>query len=555
MKDNHIVLLPRDKYWDWVQATREYSMAFEVSVTPYPENAGKHANGELTVTVVGAKHGYPQQGSIRDYFAANFSKTQLDVIEVSTPDELMNILQSRIDGRDRFGEVPVIAPTSMEDGEFRLIWPSDYYTVNQGFGVNPEIYAQWGLPGHEGLDIRALYNSNVYACAAGKVYMALDIPDNHPYGRHVRIQHPEGYRTVYAHMKRLDVKLGEDVEARQVIGLADSTGNSSGSQLHLTLKKDGATESGECNYPNDQIDPTPFMLLPDAEGGFETAPIKYPWPLTKCLVGLNTRMDGLFEEHDYQVIKVTNVEAIKVGLDIGETAISKLREINSSLFIMARLYNPLGQRKAEPEDWVERIMPDVTRLVDKGVDYFEVHQSPNLQSEGWGYSWYSGADFARWWLDAVNMLNERFPGAKYGFPGLSPGGQVEGQRMDAEAFLEGAEPALASADWVGVNCFWSTLQEMNSDSHGMYYRYYRKRFPYHLLFITEFGNVSDQVDLQAKGKECVMYYEHLRKEAGIGASFADILYSPSGYNTMQWRMEDGGLTQIPIEVSKREFEI
>lgn len=84
MPDNHIVLLPRDKYWEWVQATRDYSIAFEVSVTPYPENAGEHANGELTVTVVDAPYGYPQQGSIRDYFAANYPKAQLDMIESAT---------------------------------------------------------------------------------------------------------------------------------------------------------------------------------------------------------------------------------------------------------------------------------------------------------------------------------------------------------------------------------------------------------------------------------------------------------------------------------------
>ncbi|MCH7662524.1 MAG: hypothetical protein IH859_01475, partial [Chloroflexi bacterium] len=269
---------------------------------------------------------------------------------------------------------------------------------------------------------------------------------------------------------------------------------------------------------------------------------------------LNARADGLFEEQDYQVIDVTKMEAIKVCSDISETSISKLREINSSLFIMARLYYPLLQRKVEPQEWAERILPDVSRLVGKGVDYFEVHQSPNLHSEGWSYSWHSGADFARWWLDAVNILKDNFPGVKYGFPGPSPGGQVEGLRMDAAAFLEGAEAALMAADWVGVNCFWSSKQEMNADSYGRYYRYYRNRFPYQLLFITEFGNVSDQVDLQAKGKEYVMYYEHLRKEAGIGAAFANILYSPSGYTTMQWRMEDGGFTQIPVEVSKWEDE-
>ena len=98
------------------------------------------------------------------------------------------------------------------------------------------------------------------------------------------------------------------------------------------------------------------MLLPNAEGGFEPAPIKYPWPLTKCLVGLNARADGLFEEHDYQVINVSKMEAVKIGLDVNETAISKLREINSSLFIMARLYYPLGQRKVEPEESIGRVV-------------------------------------------------------------------------------------------------------------------------------------------------------------------------------------------------------
>ncbi|MCH7663856.1 MAG: MmgE/PrpD family protein, partial [Chloroflexi bacterium] len=148
-------------------------MAFGVSVTPHPENAGEYANGELTVTVVDGLHGYPQQGSIRDYFAANFPKARLDILEVSKPEELKSQLQSRIDGRDRFGHEPEIPDTKQEDDEFRLLWPTDYYSVIQGFGANPEIYAQWGLPGHEGLDIRAPYNSNVYACAAGKV-MDLD---------------------------------------------------------------------------------------------------------------------------------------------------------------------------------------------------------------------------------------------------------------------------------------------------------------------------------------------------------------------------------------------
>jgi lysozyme len=108
--------------------------------------------------------------------------------------------------------------------------------------------------------------SNVFACADGMVTETrLDGNTNitkFPYGNQVRIVHKttEGeFTTVYAHLQEVHVTAGQDVKAGDILGLADSTGNSDGSHLHLTLKKKGASAAHETAYPNDIVDPTPFL--------------------------------------------------------------------------------------------------------------------------------------------------------------------------------------------------------------------------------------------------------------------------------------------------------
>ncbi|HZY44237.1 MAG TPA: M23 family metallopeptidase, partial [Anaerolineae bacterium] len=64
------------------------------------------------------------------------------------------------------------------------------------------------------------------------------------------------FRTVYAHLTQALVSVGQQVKAGDKIGLADSTGNSFGSHLHITLKLDGAQTPG---YPAGIIDPWPYF--------------------------------------------------------------------------------------------------------------------------------------------------------------------------------------------------------------------------------------------------------------------------------------------------------
>jgi murein DD-endopeptidase MepM/ murein hydrolase activator NlpD len=142
--------------------------------------------------------------------------------------------------------------------QLRLRWPVDKHVVTQFFGENPSFYEPFGLPGHEGIDLYAPMNANVYAAADGEVYKVGHPPD-HPYGLHIRIKHEFGgkqYQTIYGHLAQASVSAGQQVKTGDIIGLADDTGNSTGSHLHLTLKVSGAQTPG---YPFGIVDPWPFF--------------------------------------------------------------------------------------------------------------------------------------------------------------------------------------------------------------------------------------------------------------------------------------------------------
>ena len=62
-----------------------------------------------------------------------------------------------------------MAVPGVQPGKLALVWPTDFRVYTQKFGQRPEFYGKFGLPGHEGVDIRAPNGANVYACAEGVV--------------------------------------------------------------------------------------------------------------------------------------------------------------------------------------------------------------------------------------------------------------------------------------------------------------------------------------------------------------------------------------------------
>ncbi|MBU1985858.1 MAG: peptidoglycan DD-metalloendopeptidase family protein, partial [Proteobacteria bacterium] len=89
---------------------------------------------------------------------------------------------------------------------------------------------------HSGVDMQVKRGEKIVATADGTVVQA---NDNGYYGRFVEIRHGNGFTTHFAHLQEYKVKKGDKVKRGQVIGLAGSSGRSTGVHLHYELCLNG----------------------------------------------------------------------------------------------------------------------------------------------------------------------------------------------------------------------------------------------------------------------------------------------------------------------------
>ncbi|MFE0421308.1 peptidoglycan DD-metalloendopeptidase family protein [Streptomyces sp. NPDC058953] len=107
--------------------------------------------------------------------------------------------------------------------------PVDRYLLSAGFGSGG---ARWAHR-HTGQDFAVGIGAPVRSVGAGRV---LTVSCGGAFGIQIVVQHPGGYYTQYAHLSSVGVVRGEPVRAGQVIGLAGSTGNSTGPHLHFEVR-------------------------------------------------------------------------------------------------------------------------------------------------------------------------------------------------------------------------------------------------------------------------------------------------------------------------------
>ena len=90
---------------------------------------------------------------------------------------------------------------------------------------------------HTGIDFSAPRGTEIYATGDGVVKTVTKKKGG--YGYHIVVDHGYEYKTLYAHMSRFKVKVGERVKRGDVIGYVGSTGTSTAPHLHYEVIKNG----------------------------------------------------------------------------------------------------------------------------------------------------------------------------------------------------------------------------------------------------------------------------------------------------------------------------
>ena len=89
---------------------------------------------------------------------------------------------------------------------------------------------------HHGIDLAGTWQENVRSTAPGTVVFA---GREGAFGKVVRIEHDYGISTLYAHLSRITVNVGDYVAENTVIGKMGNTGRSAGAHLHYEIQVDG----------------------------------------------------------------------------------------------------------------------------------------------------------------------------------------------------------------------------------------------------------------------------------------------------------------------------
>ncbi len=90
---------------------------------------------------------------------------------------------------------------------------------------------------HEGVDFQARTGEKVFVTGNGRVVSSSYSPD---YGENVIISHGKGYETMYAHLSKRLVQVGDKISSGEVVGLVGNSGRSTGSHLHYEIRYLGA---------------------------------------------------------------------------------------------------------------------------------------------------------------------------------------------------------------------------------------------------------------------------------------------------------------------------
>jgi len=165
-------------------------------------------------------------------------------VQSKSYDEVFELAKRK---EEMMAAIPAIQPVSNKD--LRRI--GSYF----GYRTDP-FYKVTKM--HDGIDFTAPVGTEIYATGNGKI--AEIERSRGGYGNCIVIDHGFGYKTLYAHLSKIDVKQGQKVVRGQVIGRVGNTGKSTAPHLHYEVHK-GKSAIDPINFFFNDLTPEEYELM------------------------------------------------------------------------------------------------------------------------------------------------------------------------------------------------------------------------------------------------------------------------------------------------------
>jgi len=171
-----------------------------------------------------------------------------------------------------------------------------------GFPISGAIDSVHQTP-HTGVDVAA--GTELHAIADG-VITKVDISGTTSLGRMVRVKLEDGTEVIYGHLSKVSVKIGDHVDAGDIVGFSGNTGRRAGAHVPIQMVADGAN-----------IDPVTYVQAAEPQGMMDRVNHFADWFIgkeTELLVkpAKNTLTD--IARHIAEIVNANSAEIITLAL-------------------------------------------------------------------------------------------------------------------------------------------------------------------------------------------------------------------------------------------------
>ena len=160
-----------------------------------------------------------EQKTIKKIFGFNLAAVVLFASVVSVPLSALNQTQAQ-------ETVALTANVVQLTTEHGIRIPLDSFNVTQGYS---------GF--HRGVDLNGDLGDPIYPIMSGTIEAVTY--SRFSYGNHILINHGSGFKSLYAHLAKVVVKPGQEVDKNTVLGTVGSSGWSTGTHLHFEVYDSG----------------------------------------------------------------------------------------------------------------------------------------------------------------------------------------------------------------------------------------------------------------------------------------------------------------------------